>query len=178
MSSVCSGGKASTCNDSNGATPESRNSREDTYPDSMAPVPSEHRAATTAMSPVSMASCATIRILPMPRARSVPISWMRERIQKTSAIASTSTSARQTDSSTMRTRSRTVCTDCRTPESRAESSVTSYLPPVQTNSPGSKPVCCAIIIVSSEYEAMLNGTPMNMSHERWYSWQLSRPSAT
>ena len=46
MSIVCSGGKASTCNDSNGATPESRNSREDTYPDSMAPVPSEHRAAT------------------------------------------------------------------------------------------------------------------------------------
>ena len=129
MSIVCSGGKASTCNDSSGATPESRNSREDTYPDSMAPVPSEHRAATAAMSPVSMASCATIRILPMPRARSVPISWMRERIQKTSAIASTSTSARQTDSSTMRTRSRTVCTDCRTPESRAESSVTSYLPP-------------------------------------------------
>ena len=76
-----------------------------------------------------MASCATIRILSMPRARSVPISWMRERIQKTSAIASTSTSARQTDSSTMRTRLRTVCTDCRTPESRAESSVTSYLPP-------------------------------------------------
>ena len=35
MSIVCSGGKASTCNDSNGATPESRNSREDTYPDSM-----------------------------------------------------------------------------------------------------------------------------------------------
>ena len=129
MSIVCSGGKASTCNDSNGATPESRNSREDTYPDSMAPVPSEHRAATAAMSPVSMASCATIRILSMPRARSVPISWMRERIQKTSAIASTSTSARQTDSSTMRTRLRTVCTDCRTPESRAESSVTSYLPP-------------------------------------------------
>ena len=59
----------------------------------------------------------------------MPISWMRERIQKTSAIASTSTSARQTDSSTMRTRLRTVCTDCRTPESRAESSVTSYLPP-------------------------------------------------
>ena len=118
MSIVCSGGKASTCNDSNGATPESRNSREDTYPDSMAPVPSEHRAATAAMSPVSMASCATIRILSMPRARSVPISWMRERIQKTSAIASTSTSARQTDSSTMRTRLRTVCTDCRTPESR------------------------------------------------------------
>ena len=46
MSSVCSGGKASTCNDSNGATPESRNSREDTYPDSMAPVPSEHRAVS------------------------------------------------------------------------------------------------------------------------------------
>ena len=43
MSIVCSGGKASTCNDSNGATPESRNSREDTYPDSMAPVPSDRR---------------------------------------------------------------------------------------------------------------------------------------
>ena len=41
MSTVCSGGKASTCNDSNGATPESRNIVAVAqiwrpYPDSMA----------------------------------------------------------------------------------------------------------------------------------------------
>ena len=38
-------------------------------------------------------------------------------------------------------------------------------PPVHTNSPGSRPACCAIIIVSSEYEAMLNGTPRNALHK-------------
>lgn len=71
---VYSGGKASTYNDSNDATPESRNSREDTYPDSVAPMPNEHRTATTVMSPISIASCATIRISSIPRVRNVPIS--------------------------------------------------------------------------------------------------------
>ena len=37
---------------------------------------------------------------------------------------------------------------------------------------------CATIISSSEYDAMLNGTPRNRSALRWYSWQLSLPSAT
>ena len=129
MSSVCSGGRVSTCNDSRGATPESCSRSEDTYPDNREPVPSEHRAATTAMRPVSIANWAIICILPTPRARRVPISWIRERIQKTSAMPSTNTSARHTDNSTMRTRSRTVSTDCSTPESRAESSVTPYLLP-------------------------------------------------
>lgn len=32
--------------------------------------------------------------------------------------------------------------------------------------------------VSRAYEAMLNGTPRNMSAERWYNWQDSLPSAT
>lgn len=41
MSSVCSGGRVSTCNDSRGATPESCSRSEDTYPDNREPVPSE-----------------------------------------------------------------------------------------------------------------------------------------
>ena len=51
-------------------------------------------------------------------------------------------------------------------------------PNVWMNSCACRPVACAIIMVNSAYEAILNGTPRNTSALRWYSWQDKRPSAT
>jgi hypothetical protein len=39
-------------------------------------------------------------------------------------------------------------------------------------------VVAAIMWVSRAYDAMLNGTPRNMSALRWYSWHESLPSTT
>src|SRR3989338_9171320 len=51
-------------------------------------------------------------------------------------------------------------------------------PRVWTNSPGFKLQTCATICSNNEYEAILKGTPKNISHDLWYICRLNLPSAT